>query len=249
MEDLLAGDLGGHRPRGQIRELVLGKQPGALRHAAGNGLRQKRAAVAGLGGDHEGIVEGELFVQPVGQRQEPGGRHQVDLVEHQEFRSAALRQAGNHPLVVGLDAFLGVDQQERQVGIGGTGPGGIDHRPVEPPARLENTGRVDIHHLGLAIDGDADDPPPGGLHLGRDDRHLGTDQAVEQGRLADIGGTQDGDEACPGHGGNRSSRRRAAACSPARLEPAAASSLPLSPRVTRMVKVGACGGPFWSSVR
>ena len=83
---------------------------------------------------------------------------------------------------------------------------------------------------------DADHAPPGGLHLGRDDRDLGADQPVEQGRLADVGRADDRDE--PGAGGLRLShgRPRAIRCS---IMAAAARS------AARLVAADAvCGG--WS---
>ncbi len=44
----------------------------------------------------------------------------------------------------------GVDHQQDQVGVLRPGPGGGDHRPVEPPLRLENAGRVDQQDLRVA---------------------------------------------------------------------------------------------------
>ena len=70
------------------------------------------------------------------------------------------------------DPARGIDQQHGLVGVLGSGPGRRDHRPVEPPPRREDAGRVDKDDLRLALDRDAEQPGARGLHLGRDDREL-----------------------------------------------------------------------------
>ena len=42
-----------------------------------------------------------------------------------------------------------VDEQREDVGVGGGGPGGLRHRPVEPALGREQPGRVDEHDLRL----------------------------------------------------------------------------------------------------
>ena len=122
-----------------------------------------------------------------------------------------------------------------------------------PGARREDAGGVDEHQLGRVPDGDPEDPTPRGLDLGRDDRDLGADQAIEQGRLADVRRAQDGDEpaagrlvrswlfvlgrrGAPAAALPRPARRPAWSCrspSPARR----------SASETAISKVGAWGGP------
>ena len=87
----------------------------------------------------------------------------------------------------------GVDQQHRYVGILGTRPSRRDHRPVEPAARSENAGRVDVDELRIAFDRDAEKARARRLRLGRDDRQLAANQPVQQGRLAGIGGADQRD--------------------------------------------------------
>ena len=97
---------------------------------------------------------------------------------------------------------LRVDQEQAPVGVLGAAPGRLDHRLLERAAgaRREDAGGVDEHQLRVALDGDAEDPPARGLHLGGDDRDLGADQPVEQRRLADVGRAQQRDEAAAGRG-------------------------------------------------
>ena len=113
-----------------------------------------------------------------------------------------MRRARCQPLddacpVPGVGAAGAVDQEHDLVGAARPLPGGRHHRLVEPAGRLEETGRVDQQDLAGVDDGDAQNPGPGGLHLRRNDADLGADDAVDQGRLADVGRTENGDEAAP----------------------------------------------------
>ena len=145
------------------------------------------------------------------------------------------------------------------IGIAGPAPGRIHHRPVEPPARREDAGRVDEHELAGAHDGDAAQRRARRLHLAVDDRDLGADQRIDQRRLAGVRRADHGDEAAACcrplsqasaprfHTPSRASSAVAAACSAARL-------LAPSPRAglrplmrTSAVKRGAWSGP-WRSI-
>ena len=111
------------------------------------------------------------------------------------WRPAALQAVDDAAGILIDVAAGGIGQQQHRIGILGPAPGGADHGAVEPAARREDAGGIDEHQLGPAADGDAEDAHAGGLHLRRDDGDLGADQDVQQGRLADIGGAEDGDEA------------------------------------------------------
>jgi hypothetical protein len=88
----------------------------------------------------------------------------------------------------------GVDQMHHDVGVLGPAPGGAHHRPVEPAARLEDTWRIHQNDLAFSLDHHAAHREAGCLHLAGDDRDLGADEAVDQGRLAGVGRADHGGE-------------------------------------------------------
>ena len=110
----------------------------------------------------------------------------------------ALFETGDNALDVAFYPCRGVDHQQDRVGVLGAGPGGRDHRPVEPAPRLEDAGRVDQQDLRGSVNRDAHQPRPRGLRLGADDRDLLADQRIDQGRLAGVGRADHGDEAGAG---------------------------------------------------
>ena len=140
------------------------------------------------------MANGSARVQLGGQVQQPLLLHAVDLVEHQQLRLAALQLAEN-PLDILIDALGGIDHQQHLIGIARPAPGRIHHRPVEPPARREDAGRVDEHELARAHDGDAAQRRARRLHLAVDDGDLGAHQGIDQRRLARVGRADHGDEA------------------------------------------------------
>ena len=104
--------------------------------------------------------------------------------------------------------------------------------------------------LSLALGENAAHGRPGRLSLAGDDRDFLADQRVDEGRLAGVGRADDGDEAASGRAQlplQRSRKACAAACSAARLELAAPTSGSKPSIVTRMMKWGACAGPFRST--
>ena len=123
----------------------------------------------------------------------------VDLVEDQHLRlRARLRALSSMRIGVALDAALGVDQHQDDIGILGAAPGGRHHRRVEPAARLEDAGRVDEDDLRIVVRGDAAHDGARRLHLVGDDRDLRADQLVDQRRLAGVRRADQRDEAGTG---------------------------------------------------
>src|SRR6185369_14383574 len=159
--------------------------------------------------------------------------------------------------VGGLGALLlggqfgdGIHQVDDDVGVLGPAPGRADHGAVELAARLEDAGSVDQDDLSLALHCHAAYGEAGGLHLLGDDRDLRPDQAVGQGRLARIGGADDGGEA--GAGGHCSfngelmalvSNTSAASFSASRLEPPRAVAGSRLGTRTSTVKTGSWAEP------
>ena len=202
-EDLLARDLGGDQALRRIRQLVLRKQPRPRRQAGGEMSLYIIDPVPVEARDHEERIEAAFPRQPIGETQQALAADQVDLVQRQDRMAAALCEAvENAPRVV-VDAARSVDQQHGFVGILGARPGRRHHRPVEPPSRRENPGRVDKDDLRRAFDRDAEQPVARRLRLGRDDRQLVADEPVEQRRLAGIRRADQRDIAAAGRGGQR----------------------------------------------
>ena len=129
-----------------------------------------------------------------GHLQQARALDQVDLVEDQHLRPLEIRKLCQDRLGFLVDALARVEQQRNHVRIARSAPGRGHHGPVEAALRLEDAGRVHEHDLRLALDGDAAHQRPRRLHLARDDRDLGADERVQQGRLARIRRADQGDE-------------------------------------------------------
>src|SRR5665213_2476289 len=83
-EDLLTRNLGGEQALRCVGHLLGRKQPGALRHHAGEIILQILDAVAQQRRQHEDAVEDALGVKRLGQGQQRLALHLVDLVERQQ---------------------------------------------------------------------------------------------------------------------------------------------------------------------
>jgi hypothetical protein len=92
-----------------------------------------------------------------------------------------------------------IDEQADEIGIARAAPGAGDHGAVEPALGLEDAGGIDEDHLSLAGERDAAHLGARRLHLARDDRDLGADQGVEQGRFAGIRRADQRDKAAAGY--------------------------------------------------
>src|SRR6185437_10532011 len=121
---------------------------------------------------------------------------------------------------------------------------------LEAALGCEDAGRVDEDELRLVLDDDAEDARARRLHLGRDDRHLGADELVDERRLAGIGGADQGLIAAArrlGRAHDRASTAAsaaaAAAASAARFDEPLAVAGASPSTVTVMVKVRRCAGP------
>ena len=97
----------------------------------------------------------------------------------------------------GPDALLAVDHEEDDVGVGQLALDPALHPLGEDVARALHAGKVDEDELalGLEVGGDAADRPARRLRPAGDDRDVGADEGVDQGRLADVGPAGEPDEA------------------------------------------------------
>ena len=151
----------------------------------------------------------QAVVGGLGQRQQFFARHQVDLVQHQDFRVRTVASFVQDRLGLLVDAALGVEQHADEIGVMRAAPCRRHHRAVEPALGREDAGRIDQDDLRVVFDHDAADQRARGLHLARDDRDLGADQRVDQRRLADIGRADQRDKAAARRAGDaRHPRRR-----------------------------------------
>ena len=121
------------------------------------------------GGDHEGRGEWHALIEALRQAEQRFRAHDIDLVEG-EHRAAGGAEACQDGLDLGVEPGPAVDQQDDQIGIAGTAPGGLDHGAVEVAARREDARRVDEDDLATPLDRDAAQACPGGLNLVGDDR-------------------------------------------------------------------------------
>ena len=93
------------------------------------------------------VVEAAGAEQRLGNAEQLVAADQIDLVERQHRPAAAFLQLVDDAPRIRLVRARRIDQQHDPVGVGGAGPGGRDHRAVEPAARLENAGRIDKDQL------------------------------------------------------------------------------------------------------
>ena len=75
----------------------------------------------------------------------------VDLVQNGDPRHAGRFQALHDLRRIVIQFGHRIDDEQHGVGIFQSAPRRIDHRPVEPSLRIENSGRVDEHDLALAL--------------------------------------------------------------------------------------------------
>ena len=203
LEQFLAGDFRRQLPHRRVRHLIGRVEPGAERHALGEPRLEIVTTVAGHRRNHEGRLEFGLLIGDLGQRQKLVARHQIDLVEDQDFARLHLGEPRQQLLRLFVHAFARVDHDADQIGFVRAAPGGRHHGAVEAALGREDARRIDEDNLRLAIDGDATDERARRLHLVRDDGDLGADERVQQRRLAGIGSADQRNKAAAGVGSHR----------------------------------------------
>ena len=82
---------------------------------------------------------------------------------------------------------MGIDQKQDDVGFLQDVESSFDHTLIEQGARMAvDARRIDKDQLRLGQSFNTNDTITGHLRFGGDNRHLGANQGVEQGRLADV---------------------------------------------------------------
>ena len=155
-------------------------------------MRARRSvdAVAGArrrSSDGVGVLEGELGAGV--------GVEGVALVEDRDDRPARRGVESGGVLERARGAVARVGEVDDDVGVEDGADGGAAHGVLERVLGIEEAGRVDEDHLGVAVGEEAEDAGARGLGLGADDGELLADEPVEEGGLAGVGGSGDGDEA------------------------------------------------------
>jgi hypothetical protein len=196
-KELLARDLGRELAQRRVRDLILGKMPRPLRHVRGEPAFDIGYAVAGERRDHEGRRKCQALVGALGDGEQGGFLHQVDLVDDENLGPADLGEASEDRLRLFVEPAPGIEQHANDVGIVRPRPGVGDHGAVQPALGRENAGRVDEDELGAPRDGDAAQQRARRLHLVRHDRYLAADERVDQRRFADVGRADQRNESAP----------------------------------------------------
>mmetsp|Transcript_15309 Transcript_15309/g.36443 ORF Transcript_15309/g.36443 Transcript_15309/m.36443 type:complete len:329 (+) Transcript_15309:459-1445(+) len=265
-EELFADDLAGQEALAAVGQRVFVVEPALLGQVGLEDLEQAGDVGLFLGRQRHELGE----VAPLLHALEPGCEfgaavHRVELVGDQHDR-LVLGQQGQHLGVVQPKAAR-LDDKEHQVHIGQHAVDGAVEGAVQRGVVLGlETRRVDEDELGLVHGAHAGDAVTGGLGLVGRDADLLAHQRIEQRGLADIGPTDDGDQAAAlrdfGFGGggrihawprsavSRSSRRRAAACSAARRErPSPSDATSRAGTAHSTSKVCACACPRAATIR
>ncbi len=200
LEDLFARDFRRHQPVRYVRELIVRIMPLAFRRSRQKLRPQIADAVAFLSRDQESFRKDAVRAHRRDEREEVGARDLIDFVERERrFRAAGLQRrddGGGVGCRFRRSGEFGgrIDDKNDCVGAFKTVPRGGDHRPVKPPARAENAGRIDEDQLRLAIDENAADARARRLHLLGDDRHLGADESIDERRFTRVRRADDRDE-------------------------------------------------------
>ncbi len=193
-QDLLADDLRGEEAQRLVRERILGIVGGAFGQQLQNRLEEPFEVEALAGRDRHDARRGELRLPLLDQRVEPCRVREVDLVDDDDGRDAALAYLSDDfgRAVALLD---GVGDVEDDVGVRHGPRDELHHRLLQLVGGFENARRVGVDNLELLAGDDAHDAVARGLRLGGDDREPLADERVHEGRFPDIGIPDDIDKA------------------------------------------------------
>src|SRR5512140_3226688 len=175
----------------------------------------------------------------------------VDLVHHEDARDRNLfEDPADHGILRTFPQRTVVDHVGDDIGLFADPAGGADHVGIEGPRRLVDPRAVEEDDLPPRLGEDPRDPVARRLRLPRDDRDLGAHDPVEQGRFADVGAAQQGDESgFQVHGASPPAAMRKETAFAAASISASLRDVPLPPAGgrpstrTSTRKSRSCGGP------
>ncbi len=182
-EQLLPHQLGDPHRFGRIAHRVVGIQLRPFGKAPHDRRHQRVDALAGTGGHGKVVVQVQL-ARGSQTFQGLGRRRHVQLVGHADRMG---REALGHEAIPFPHLPGRVEDQHRHVHARQRGGGGVVEPLPQQRAGLVDPGRVHEHDLGGREVEDAPHRMAGGLHLVRHDRHLLTEDGVQQRRLAHVG--------------------------------------------------------------
>ena len=192
----LADELGDEGVARLVGDVTLGVERQRQRHGLRQYLAQVVDALALHGGDgHDGGPLPQFFD---GQQvlHDALARHGVALGGHRDDRALNAAQFAGDELVAGADALVGGQAEEHDVDLGE----GLAHHVVEALAQQRTrpvvSGCVHEDQLVVIPVHDAADVVARRFGAARGDRDLAPDQRIRQCRFADVGATDDGNEAC-----------------------------------------------------
>ena len=180
-QDLFANDLRNDDLFGLIGDRVVVKEMSALDAVLFQLVEQRVKAFAGLCGDrHHRVKVVQLRIAQ-------DRLHQlfllifegVDLVQREDRGHTGSLEFFDQRQLALFDLILTVDDQHGGVAVRNRFIDRLDHIFAQLGFRLMQTGRVDKDKLIVALRQDPRDTGAGGLRLGRNDRDLMTEQAVE----------------------------------------------------------------------
>src|SRR5579863_9356272 len=194
-ENLLAYDLFGDHPFGLVGVLFLGHQGRAFRQHRLDHTDQFVDVFAGERADRYDFRTRQRLMRSFGQSYELIAPEQIDLVNGEHGGPSQPREIGEKAAVFTIHPPARGDYADHHFTFVETAPCRFDHAAVERAVRFMQAGRVDQDHLGIGIAANSDDAPASGLRLGRYDGDLLADDAIEQGRFADVGASAESHEA------------------------------------------------------
>ena len=194
LQQLLADDFGGKKTLGLVRQVVGWIERLARREPIDDGALEPIDVVAGRRRDrHDFRKAPELAVQ-LHDRQQLRLLDEVDLVQDQQERRTSVLHQVEHEAVALPRRLRHVHDEAEHIDLANRVDRGVDHPHVHPVQRAVDARRVEVHHLGIGVVSDPQNPRPRRLGLVGHDGELAADQAVQQRRFPRIRPADEGHE-------------------------------------------------------
>ncbi len=233
-QHLLAHELGQHHLERLVGAVLGGEEEGALGHQPGEVVAQGLDAAAGARADGEDLVARLERRGRAERRERVRAVEPVDLVDGDDDGHAGTAQGAGDEAVARAHALLGVEDEQRGVGLRHLGLDAVLHALGQCVAGPLDPRQVDEHQLRVLQGGHPADGPSCGLGLVRHDRHLAPDHAVDERRFADVRAPRERDQARAREG--RGYHFSSSACSASISQSSVSWSIPV--QVQRAVQDG-----------